>query len=296
VNEVPPKTRTKVHFGFVVLKRTVERFSRTRTPEAAAGMAFFGLFSLFPLLLVMVSMGSSILHRPQAQEQVLDLLMEAFPFSVDIVEENIQKVLKVRGSVQVFGLIGLVWSASGAFTVLTRNINTAWPNADRHNFLKMRLMAITMLAGVGLVMVILLIANLTLRLLPQNFGGITGFVLSLRYFSRALVWLLAFIALLWLYRWIPNTEVQWSEAAWGAMLASLGSVLATSLFSWYLGSGSGLSNYNLIYGSLGAIVALMFWIYLISIIVLFGAHISSSIAYFVRIKGGDNQISVGTEL
>ena len=295
MNEVPPKTREKVLLGFVVLKRTVERFSRTRTPEAAAGMAFFGLFSLFPLLLVMVSMGRSILHRPQAQEQVLDLLMEAFPFSVDIVEENIQKVLKARGSVQVFGLIGLVWSASGAFTVLTRNINTAWPNADRHNFLKMRLMAITMLAGVGLVMVILLTANITLRLLPQNFGGITDIILSLRYFSRVLVWLLAFIALLWLYRWIPNTEVQWSEAAWGAMLASLGSVLATSLFSWYLGSGSGLSNYNLIYGSLGAFVALMVWIYLISIIVLFGAHISSSIAYYVRIKGGDDQVSVVTE-
>ena len=156
-------------------------------------------------------------------------------------------------------------------------------------------MAITMLAGVGLVMVILLTANITLRLLPQNFGGITDIILSLRYFSRVLVWLLAFIALLWLYRWIPNTEVQWSEAAWGAMLASLGSVLATSLFSWYLGSGSGLSNYNLIYGSLGAFVALMVWIYLISIIVLFGAHISSSIAYYVRIKGGDDQVSVVTE-
>jgi len=285
VNEEPPKTRNKFLFGFEVLKRTVERFGRTRTPEAAAGMSFFGLFSLFPLLLVMVSMGSYILNRPQAQEQVLDLLMEAFPFSVDIVEENIQKVLKARGSVQIYGLIGLTWSASGAFTVLTRNINNAWPNADRHNFIKMRLMAFTMLAGVAVVMVVLLAANITVRLLPQNLGGIAGIILSLRYFSRVVVWMLAFIALLWLYRWIPNTEVQWSEAAWGAILASSGAVLATTVFSWYLGSGSGLSNYNLIYGSLGAIVALMMWIYLVSIIVLFGAHISSSIAYYSRIKG-----------
>jgi membrane protein len=267
-----------------VIRRTFERFGRSRTPEAAAGMAFYSLFSLFPLMLVMVSMGSSILHRPHAQEQVLDLLMQAFPFSVDIVEENVQMVLNARGSVQIFGFLGLAWSATGAFTVLTRNINTAWPNADRHNFLKMRLMAFTMLAGVAVVMVILLISNITMRLLPKDIGGMAGLIASMRYFSRVVIWVLTFIALIWLYRWIPNTEVLWSEAAWGALVASLGTFLATTGFSWYLSRGSGWSNYNLIYGSLGAIVALMVWIYLLSIIVLFGAHLSSSIAYFSRLK------------
>jgi membrane protein len=267
-----------------VIQRTIERFGRSRTPDAAAGMAFYGLFSLFPLMLVMVSMGSSILHRPHAQEQVLDLIMQAFPFAVDIVEENVQKVLNARGSVQIFGILGLAWSATGAFTVLTRNINTAWPNADRHNFLKMRLMAFTMLAGVAVVMVILLISNIALRLLPKDIGGMAGLIVSMRYFSRVVIWVLTFIALIWLYRWIPNTEVLWSEAAWGASVASLGTFLATTGFSWYLSRGSGWSNYNLIYGSLGAIVALMVWIYLLSIIVLFGAHLSSSIAYFSRLK------------
>jgi membrane protein len=267
-----------------VIIRTLERFGRTRTPEAAAGIAFYGLFSLFPLLLIMVSMGSSILDHPQAQDQVLDLLMEAFPISVDLVEENIQRVLKTRGSGNIFGALGLAWSATGAFTVLTRNINTAWPNADRRNFLKIRLMAFIMLAGVALVMFGLLIANIAILFLPESLSGTAGLIISLRYFSRVVIWVITFIALVWLYRWIPNTEVLWSEAAWGAIVASTGTILATSVFSWYLGSGSGLSNYNLIYGSLGAIVALMVWIYLLSIIVLFGAHLSSSIAYYSRIN------------
>lgn len=269
---------------FLIIKRTVERFGKLRSPESAAGMAFFGLFSLFPLLLVLVAMGSSILHDPEAQNQVLDIIMEAFPFSVNIVEENIQKVLKARGTVQLFGLIGLAWSATGAFTVLTRNINLAWPNADRHNYFKMRLMAFTMLVGVALVVVILVVANTIINILPQNLAGLAALIISLRYFSRVIIWLLTFISLLSLYRWIPNTEVLWSEAAWGALIGSLGTVLATSVFSWYLTSGRGLSNYNLVYGSLGAIVALLFWIYLLSIIVLFGAHLASSIAYYTRIQ------------
>jgi len=271
-------------WGWKILQRTLARFGRERAAEAAASMAFYGLFSLFPLLLVLVATGSSILHHPQAQEQVLEILMEAFPFSVQIIEENVQKVLNVRGSVQLFGFLGLAWSATGAFTVLTRNINRAWPNANRHNFFKMRLMAFLMLAVMIGVLVILLVANTFGRLLPQEIGGLASLLVSLRYFSHFAMWVLAFITLSWLYRWIPNTEVLWSEAAWGALTASVGAVVVTYGFSWYLVSERGISNYNLVYGSLGTIVALMFWIYLLGLIVLFGAHLSSTIAYFQRLK------------
>lgn len=275
-----------VRLTYIVIKRTIQRFGKNRTPEAAAGIAFFGLFSLFPLLLILVGMGSSILNQPQAQEQVLHTLMEAFPFSVDIVEENVQKVLRARGTVQVFGWLGLAWSATSAFTVMTRNINQAWPNADRHNYIKMRLMAFAMLAGLVFVTGVLVVSNTVIRFLPQNLVGIASLFVSLRYFSHVVIWILMFITLLWLYRWIPNTNVLWSEAAWGSLTATSGSVLVTAGFSWYVGSGSGLTNYNLVYGSLGAMVALMFWIYLLSFIILFGAHLSSSIAYYSRIRLG----------
>jgi len=262
-------------------------FGQERAAEAAASMAFFGLFSLFPMLLVLVAVGSMLLESSQAQEQVLDILMQAFPFSVEIVEENIQKVLKMRGSVGLFAILGLAWSATGAFTILTRNINRAWPNANRRNFFKTRLMAFGMLAGMAAVMILLLLASTVTGLLSQNVNGIALIIVLLRYFSHVVMWLLVFVTLLWLYRWIPNTEVAWSEAAWGALIASFVAVLVTSGFSWFLGSG--FANYNLVYGSLGAIVALMFWIYLISSIILFGAHFSASVAQRERGLGIRNQ-------
>ena len=273
----------QIGYIFKIIQRTIVRFGQQRVPEAAASIAFFGLFSLFPLMLVLVATGSTILNEPQAQNKVLEILMNAFPFSVKIVEDNIARVLNVRGTVQLFGLLVLSWSATGAFSVLTRNINRAWPNAERHNFLKIRLMAFAIMAVMMGVMLFLLAVNTISRFLPESVNdGLNMLIKSVRYFSQFTIFILAFITLLWLYRWIPNTNVTWYEAAWGSLIASMGAVIATSGFSWYLGSG--LSNYNLVYGSLGAVVALMFWIFLLSLIILFGAHLSSSIAYYHRIK------------
>lgn len=273
---------TQVFYIFNIIRRTFVRFGQQRVPEAAASIAFFGLFSLFPLMLVLVATGSSVLNEPQAQDKVLEILMNAFPFSVKIVEDNIEKVIRARGTVQLFGLLVLSWSATGAFSVLTRNINLAWPNAERHKFIKIRLMAFAMMAAMMFVLLLLLAMNTVIRFLPESLNGLTILIRSVRYFSDFTIFILTFITLLWLYRWIPNTNVTWSEAAWGSLIASLGAVIATNGFSWYLGSG--FSNYSLVYGSLGAVVALMFWIFLLSLIILFGAHFSSSIAYYGRIK------------
>ena len=245
-------------------------------------MAFFGLFSLFPLMLVLIATGTSILDDPLAKEQILEMIMNVFPFSLKIVEENIQKVLNIRGTVQFFGLLTLAWSATGAFTALTRNINRAWPNATRRNFLINRLMAFLMLGVILVVILTLLLSNTIINILPIDTNGVAILMNSLRYFSRFMVWLVTYLTLLWLYRWIPNTDVTWSEAAWGSLFASLGTVIVTTGFAWSISTG--FSNYSLVYGSLGAILALMFWIYLISVIVLFGAHLSSSVAYYDRIS------------
>jgi membrane protein len=78
-----------------------------------------------------------------------------------------------------------------------------------------------------------------------------------------------------LYRWVPNTKVGWSGPLVGAFLAAFAWEVAASVFAWYLGSG--LVQYELIYGSLGTVVALMLWIYIGSLITLFGAHLGAAV-------------------
>jgi membrane protein len=92
--------------------------------------------------------------------------------------------------------------------------------------------------------------------------------------------LLLFATLMVLYWWLPSTKVRWKEAAWGAFIGTIGISVVTTGVTWFLESG--LNNYNLVYGSLGAIVALLFWIYLLSLIIFSGAHLSAAIAYVRR--------------
>jgi len=122
---------------FKILQRTAQRINEERAPEAAASMAYYGFFSLFPLVLVAVVVVSTVLENTLSQDQVLEVLLQAFPFSSQLIEDNIEQVLKARGSVGIIGLVSLAWSAVGAFTVLTRNINRAWPNTRVRNFFKM---------------------------------------------------------------------------------------------------------------------------------------------------------------
>jgi len=247
-----------------------------RAAESAAGIAFYGFFSLFPLLLILVSFGGSFLESSQAQSQVLEFLLRIFPFSGDFIEGNIEEVLRARSSVSTLSMVMLFWSGSGAFAAFTRAINQAWPRAKRRPFIVRRLMAL----GAVIVLVVglaLLLPLITLtHLLPDILNTAVRTLGQIRYLSQFLVWFLFFLTLSMLYHWIPNIDVTRDESMWGGFAASLGSLAATGGFTWFLKSG--LVRYNLVYGSLGAVVALMTWIYLLSVIILFGAYFSAAIS------------------
>jgi len=259
-----------------IVLSVLNRIGKERVAQSAAGMAYYGFFSLFPLMLILVTFGSAFLQSREAQSQILHGMIRFFPFSGDLIEKNIEQVLSARGSMRVLGAVALAWSGSGAFAILARNINAAWPNTDQHPFVKRRLMALLILMVLIMLMVLILGANLLARLLPAEVNGAARVLMQMRYFSHFVAWLLLFITLLTLYRWIPNTKVAWNQGAWGALVASLAAEIVTLAFTWYLRSG--FAKYSLVYGSLGAVAALLFWIYLLSFMVLFGAYLSAEIA------------------
>ena len=266
--------------SFSIIRRTAERINEERAGEAAASMAYYGFFSLFPLLLVSIVVVSTVLENTLSEEQVLEVLLQAFPFSSELIEENIQQVLRARSSVGILSLIGLTWSALGAFTVLMRNINRAWPNTKARNIIKTRLMALVMLIALITGLISLFVFNTVTRYIPQEINDAAEKASSSQNFNQVMLSLLLFTSLLILYWWLPRTKVRWKEAAWGALVSSIAISIVTSVLTWFIESG--LSNYNLVYGSLGAIVALLFWIYLLSLIIFAGAHLSAAIAFFRR--------------
>jgi membrane protein len=272
-----------------ILKNTLESFAETRAAESAASLAYYAIFSLFPLLLLFIAVGSYFMDSAEMYKTVTQLTQQAIPISTRMINENLQDVLDKRETIGIIGLVTLLWSASGVFTNLAYNINLAWPRARRYSFLQKRLMGVRMIAGLsGLLIVAIILEWLSKLLLFMHITNVSFYDLSLwRLFSRVSSWLTVFLLFFALYRWIPVTYVRWRASFWGALFASTAWKIATAGFAWYVTSGFG--RYQLVYGSLGAVVALLFLIYLISMITLFGAHLSAAVNGWL-----DNKINAST--
>jgi membrane protein len=268
---------------FGIVRSAVLNFGTSRGPEAAASIAYYALFSLFPLLLILITVGSLLVQDPRIVQQIINWSIEAIPVSPEIIERNIDTVLEQRGTVGLVGLIGLLWSGTNVFTILSLNINRSFPGTTRRSILQHRLAGLIMVGVLTLFILLSFLLRAILSLLPVVTIPFLGEI-NLR---ASPIWtvitgfapfFIMFFVFLALYRLIPRTDVRWSQVFWGALAAASGWEIVTSGFSWYLGSG--LAQYELIYGSLGTVVALMFYIYLISWILLFGAHLSAAIKKF----------------
>ncbi len=162
--------------------------------------------------------------------------------------------------------------------MLVRNLNRAWPSARSRGALKSRLVALALVAGLMGVAVLYLAARASTPL-AANWVWVARLLASVEQSAGAL-WrgvMVAFIfgGLTLLYRLVPAARVRWRCAAVGAAAATAAFAFETAAFAWYLNSG--LARYNIVYGSLGALVALLSWIYLLALIVLLGAHLSASV-------------------
>lgn len=273
-----------------VLRIAAHRFADLRGGEAAASMAYYAMFSLFPLLLFLVAVGSLVLQAGEARRQVLSFVTGVFPTAHDLVSRNIQQVLDLRGTVGTIAAIGFLWSTTGFFGGLCRNINRAWPRARSRSMVQGRLLAVMMVAGLGAFLLLWLVffgvLDLLARLDLPYWDRVVGYGPLVRaVLSRVIPWVLTSALFLVLYRWVPRTDVSWRAAGWSAVAAAVAWRIATAGFAWYVSSG--LSMYRLVYGSLGSLVALMFWIYLTSCIILFGAHLGAAIHYSERMRADD---------
>lgn len=262
-------------------KLSWKNFQRMEASRAAAGMTYYVLFSLSPLLIVMVTVTSYFVAGNEAISQITKLMTTVIPVSQSLVEQNIDRILQVRNSVGAVGLIGFLWSASNAFSILVDNINRAWPETKKRSFVQKRLLGLV-IVGILIVLLILLMLSSTVYDLVSQFE-IPAFrnmdipalnVIPL--IVNVSSWISPFLFFVSLYLWVPRTKVPWQAAVWSALIVALLWKGASSGFKWYLSSG--LARYQFVYGSLSAIVVLLFWIYLSSMVVFFGAHLCHALS------------------
>jgi YihY family inner membrane protein len=268
-----------------VIRRAGETFGLAYAPEAAGGIAYYALFSLFPLLLLLVSIASLWLSSSEAIDNIIEFIGEILKIPVDQLDTALENLVSTSGITGLIGLIGVVWAATGVFTSLARNIGRAWPNANQVSVIQGRLMAIIMVVVIALSQFLWVIVTTIVNLLSQIElplqadldyirSRLSGLTLNAISFS------LLFFAFAGLYRWVPKTKVRWREAFLGAAFSTLATLVASRVYLWYLNSG--LASDRAIYGSLGTTLGVIVFFYINAWIVLFGAHLSSAVAYRYR--------------
>lgn len=264
------------------LRRSYQNFSQARAGEAAASMAYYAFFSLFPLLLLLSSILGFFLSNGNNRVDIVNYVTRFVPIQEHFIQQTLLAILKARNAVGVIGLVGLIWSASGAFSALVININRAWSVSDERGFFADRLLAVGMIAAITLVLILIFIASSLMSLLPSFDIPLLGsfsiyYTFLWKALTRLVPWAIACLVFYLLYKLLPTSYVEPRAALWGALVAGIAWETLTSAFTFYLGSG--LANYQAVYGSLGTIVGLLTWIYFSAWITLFGAHISAAVSH-----------------
>lgn len=262
-----------------VIRRAFSHFTEQRGAETAASLAYYAFFSIFPMLLVFIIVGSFFVDQNVVEDQLLSILQGVVPGVEEVIIANIERVLNGRGAVTFFALISLTWSATNVFDILVKNINRAFPHADIPDFVKRRMLGFFMFLALGGLMLLSLVASTLSGLIPVFNISLNGMALHETIIWRIGAFLLPVginIVLFWaIYQWVPTIKVSRKASLMGATIAALAWELLNFLFTRYLSSA--LSQYRLVYGSLSTIVVLLFWIYLTAMIALVSAHLTASI-------------------
>jgi len=247
-----------------------EKFLAIDGTQRAAAFAYYTFFSLFPLLLLFVSVGSLFFERQVALEQVIGYAESYAPLAPEMKREvfdTIAGIVSARGQVGAVAFVALVWGALQFFKALIRATNRAW-GTDMHNWWQMPLKSIVLLIALGSALVLGLTVPITLRIaahwLPEYF-----FVSWTTNAATAIIpAIVLFYGLALFYRLAPRRRMRFAEIWPAALATSLLLLLIQRGFVLYL---ENFGKFNVVYGAFGGIMALLMWIYLSGCAILLGA-------------------------
>lgn len=262
-----------------VLKGTFSEVNSDRVPAVAGGVTFYGLLSLFPAITVLVSLYGLIADRQTIAEhlQVLGTFLPQGAMAI-IAEQAMRIARSGEAGLSIAASVGLLvalWSANAAMKAMMDALNIAYDTEEKRGFIRLNLvsLAFTLSAIIGLLMLIAVVAAVPVILAMFWLGGMVDFVIWAGRWP--VIFVLILLALAVLYRYGPSRpSVRWRWITPGSFAAALGLVLMSMLFSWY---AANIGKFNETYGSLGAVIGFLTWMWLSATIILVGAELNAEI-------------------
>jgi membrane protein len=268
------------------LQRVIKEFLEDNCPLLAAAISFNLLFSLFPFVIAMISLASLFIDSNVVREQIIQGVTYIFSISSDFIANILNYVIEARGATGIISAVLLVFGGLAFFDTVRIALNKVWKAEKPQNFFKGHLLDMVMMFGMAILFIIASTIIVFIRLMGEfGLNMISDFPIGGLLIFHILIILLdillLFVVFLLLYKFIPNMKIHWKDVWLGALIAAVFAEIANIAFTWFI---TNFKPYDLIYGPLGAVIALLFWAYLISVIGLLFAKIS---AVRLAIKNGN---------
>ncbi len=261
--------------------RTIREFGADNIPQVAGGVAFFGLLSIFPAMGAFVSL-YGLFSNVQMAERQLNLLSGVLPdAALQMVGQQMMRLASTRhsglGVAFVVSLLASLWSANAGIKALFAGLNIAFEETEKRNFLKLNLVSLTFTLGAQAFLAIAFAAVVAAPVALAYFGYTPGGFAVMNVLRWPLLVLVAIGGITLLYRYGPSRERErWHWVSWGSVFAAVLWLAVSLLFSVYVAH---FGSYDRTYGSLGAAVGFMSWLWISSIAILFGAELNSEIEH-----------------
>jgi membrane protein len=259
----------------LILFQSVKDFFNDSAPQWAAAIAYYSLLSSFPLILAIASIISYLVNvDPQwVVDQLGRWLGDFLPQGAAQFESVVESALQARGTVTLLSIGTLLWTGSRVFGAVTAALNIAFDVDETYGFIKRTLIEISMLATIGLLFVLALASSTLLNLLLNILQLLpAGGSLAYQLIIDVVPGLMLVLAFFLIYLLLPRRKVDWMVALAGALVATALFLIARPLFTTYV---QNFGNYNIVYGSIGLVVIIIFWAWIVAAILLFGGEIAS---------------------
>jgi membrane protein len=262
--------------GWRLLSNSLAGLGRHRGTQLAAGMAYYALFSVFPAAIVVAAVAGLVLDDPSARDDAVSFLFEEIPVSdqgLADIETAVDGVISNSRTLGLIGLIALLISASALVSAARNSVDLIFGDGIRRGALRGKGLDVLLVVGLGLLFSLSFAVTLLGQLNIALGGGIGDAIESAISASGPLLSLiLTAVVFAVLYHVLPTDRPPWRDIWPGVLFASVGYEVLKQGFSIYLDN---FANYSAVYGSLGAVIAFMFFVYLASVVFLIGAEMAA---------------------
>lgn len=258
---------------------TVRQFGADHCSMLAAAISYRVLFSVIPLTALLVSGFGWTLRVPEIEQRVIDHMLQLVPLQESLVSDAIREVGRATPSLTVIGAVLLLWAASGMFGTMRESLNLVFGVKGR-GAARGRLVDVSAVLGLVLLLGLSILATVFLSTLEGwSMNLLAGDSQRIEFVWKLAAWIvpgsITFVALLLVYRFVPNADISWRHLWPGAVLSAVLLEIAKHGFAYYVAH---FNRYEILHGALGAVLLFQLWVYISANVLLLGAELDSVLA------------------